>query len=235
MNRLIALNFGMLPIPNSIRMAKRRLLRRREGELILRERFSKLHGNKLDLYNPKTFTEKLYRRMVDINRSGSPEFTRLADKYLARDHVKKVLGTQFLTKLLWTGFDPGQIPFDDLPARSIVKTNHGSGSNLRLEQSVDRKAVARTLTRWMSENYYWAFREYQYYEIEPRLMVEEFLDDGNHDGPIDYRVWCFNGIPEAIQLDNHSHSMNAFYTPSWDLMGLTYRSEGGNQRGEPPE
>jgi len=49
---------GML---NALRMAKRQLLLRSDGERILRGRFARTHGGTLDLESAKTFTEKVYR------------------------------------------------------------------------------------------------------------------------------------------------------------------------------
>jgi len=69
---------------NAFRLAKRRVFLRSDGERILRGRFKRIHGGTLDLEGAKTFTEKLYRRMIELNRKGNPTFTRLADKYLAR-------------------------------------------------------------------------------------------------------------------------------------------------------
>ena len=88
--------------------------------------------------------------------------------------------------------------------------------------------------RWKRQNFYWAQREFQYYHIKPRVMIEEFLDDGEPEGPLDYRIWCFGGTPEAIQVDNNAHSLNAFYTPTWELTDCTYRSTTGRKQVERP-
>jgi hypothetical protein len=215
--------FQMRYIPQPIRRLKRHLFRRSDGERILRERFSQIHGGTLDLSNCKTFTEKLYRRMIETNRHGNPTFTRLADKFRARDYVKEIVGTEYLVPLLWSDLDPAKIPFDKLPVKSIAKTNHGSGGNLVLDQPIDRAAVVARLKTLLSQNYYWPMREYQYYEIEPRVMIEEFLNDGHPDGPLDYRFWCFNGRPEAIMVDNHPHTLSSFYSADWEPLYATYR------------
>jgi hypothetical protein len=226
MGRYFGGGWGMLYISEPIRILKRRLLIRSEGARFLRERFQRLHGYVLDLSNITTFSEKLYRRMIETNRGENPIFTRLADKLLARDYVKDLIGSEFLIPLLWNGQDPARIPFDDLPERSIAMTNHGSGGNIVLRKPIDRAAAIKTLSKGLKTNYYWALREYQYYNIAPRVMVEELLDDDNPDGPLDYRFWCFNGKPEAIQVDNHSHTLNAFYDVNWQNLRLSYRATG---------
>lgn len=229
------MNFQRFPIPNSVRMLKRRLLRRVEGEKALRLQFARCHGGALDVNNARTFTEKLYRMMIDINRTGCPMMTRLADKYLARQHVADTVGKQYLIPMLWSGEDPSDIPFDVLPSKTIAMTNHGSGQNVILQEGIDRAEIISTLRGWLSENYYWVSRSYYYYDIEPRVMINELIDDGHQNGPLDYRIWCFHGKPEAIQVDNHTHNLNAFYTPSWQLTDATYRSTSGIRKATRPD
>jgi hypothetical protein len=65
--------------------------------------------------------------------------------------------------------------------------------------------------------------EYQYYGIKPQVIVEEYLDDGNTSGPLDFRCWCFDGKVEFIQVDNNGHSINAFYDTNWNELPFSYR------------
>lgn len=214
-----------LPIwrKRKLRLLKRHLLGRWEGEYAIRREYKTFYGKELDLANPQTFTEKIFKRKVMVNRYGNPVFTRLADKYLVRDYVREKIGADYLVDLLWHGTDPKSIPFDGLPPKCIVKTNHGSGGNIVLQDLVDRNHVVNTLHRWLKDNYYWVGHEYWYYKIKPLIVVEQFLDDGHSNGPLDYRFWCFSGRPEIIQVDNHSHSINQFYDPDWNRLLLRYR------------
>lgn len=120
--------------------------------------------------------------------------------------------------------DPQEIPFDSLPAKCIVKTNHGSGGNIVLGDKVDRAKTIKTLKGWLKQNYYWIADEYHYDKIPRRLLVEEFLEDGHPDGPLDYRFWCFHGKPEIIQVDNYRHDINPFYDTSWNKLDASYRT-----------
>src|SRR5438445_11769305 len=102
--------------------------------------------------------------MIETNRIGNPTFTRFADKYLARDYVREVVGPQYLIPLLWSGTDPAKIPFDSLPPKLIAMTNHGSGWYVVLESPIDREAVIAQFGKRLLQNYYWAMRGFQYYE-----------------------------------------------------------------------
>jgi hypothetical protein len=211
-------------IPSPLRTLKRRIFRRSDGERILRATYRSLSHQELDCVNPLTFTAKLFQRMIWINRSGHPAFTRLADKYRVRDYVTAKLGPQYLVKLLWHGVDPHKIPFDTLPEHYVIKTNHWSGGNVVVRGAVDRGEIIEHFSKMLRQNYYWLGREYHYYAISPQILIEELLDDGEPKGPLDYRFWCFNGVPELIQVDNNDHSINPFYDPQWKALDLRYRA-----------
>jgi hypothetical protein len=210
-------------IPYQWKMLKRCLFKRSEGEEILRLAYLELQGKNLDLGNAQTFTEKLFRRMILVNRHGNPVFTRLADKYLVRDYIRHKIGEKYLVNLIWHGKDPSEIPFIKLPARFVIKANHGSGKNIVVNGAFDQVQIIKQLSGWLQNNYYWTAREYHYYKIRPQILIEEFLDDGEPQGPLDYRFWCFNGRPELIQIDNHSHNINPFYNSEWKRLALQYR------------
>lgn len=214
-----------LKIPYKLKLLKWRFFRQSEGESILLQAYTKLYAKKLNIAAPTTFSEKLFSRMVLINRHGDARYTRLADKYLAREYVREKVGEKYLVKLLWSGTDPTKIPFDGLPQKCVVKTNHGSGGNIIMSEPVIRSHIIQKLRKWLKENFYWAAREYHYFKIPPRILVEEFLEDGEEDGPLDYRFWCFNGKPEMIQVDNHSHDINPFYNTSWTKLEMCYRQD----------
>lgn len=214
-------------IPQSFRRLKRRLLRqpdfellrKQDGEREIIERYRRLHKRELDLANPTTFTEKMYRRLVEVNRNGNPLFTRLADKLLVRDYIAERVGARFLTPLLWSGADPRKIPFDRLPAKCIAKTNHGSGKNIILRQPIDGADVIDQLSEWLKHNFYWAMREGHYYDIKPQILMEGLIDDS----PLDYRLSCFGGAVEMIQIDNGTHSINSYYDRDWNRLAIIYR------------
>jgi hypothetical protein len=229
--------------------AKRRLLRRSEGEAILLQRYADIHGKPLNLDDPRTFTEKLTCRMIGLNRGLHPEFTALADKFAVRTIVSDKVGDEHLVNLLWHGRDPVDIPFDDLPERYVVKTNHGSGSVVAVEQGTgmdmaavpdrvieyDRDEIVNKLSAELKTNYYWAYREYQYYRIKPRVMVEESIKKGDGSRLLDYKYFCFNGVPEVIQVDdNYVWDLHPFFDPDWNQVELYYRDDQAHPHIERP-
>lgn len=214
-----------LTMLQAIRTAKRLIVGKRDGEASLRGRYARIHGGELDLNNAKTFTQKLYRRMIEYHRRPTPLETMLVDKFEVRRHIAKEIGEQYSVPLIWAGEDPGQIPFDALPDICIAKCTHGSSINLTLRQPIDKATAVSTLKRWLSENHYWRLREAHYFNVKPRVVIEDLISDGRDDGPLDYRMWCFGGKVKLIQIDNAIKTINPIYTPDWELTEVTCRTQ----------
>lgn len=206
---------------------RRRLLRRRLGEEQIKRRYERVHGRAFDPARPpERFTEHLLARMIRVNRRGNAVYARLSDKYAVREYVREKVGEDLLPRLIWSGTDPRGIPFDTLTGPCIVKTNNGSGRNIKIDGPVaDRDELIAMLDEWLRGDYYWIDHERQYAQIEPRIVIEELLDDGHPDGPLDYKLWCFGGEPHYVQVDDRHHSINAFYTTDWTLQPFRYRDD----------
>jgi len=205
---------------------RRRVMRRSEGEAILLHRYAQLHGKPLNLMNPRTFTEKLFWRMVTWNRGAMPSrFRQLADKYAVRNYVANRIGEEYLIKLLWQGDDPRAIPFDRLPAEYVIKPNHSSGEVIIVRGEANREDIIRQVSGWLANNYYWQDREYQYYGIKPKAVIEEYLKSQDDSEPLDYRFWCFGGVPAVIQVDNHAKDINPFFDAHWNQLALHTRKK----------
>ena len=80
-----------------------------------------------------------------------------------------------------------------LPDAFVIKATHGSGWNLIVpdKSALDWGDAKRSLQNWLARNYYAHKREWQYRDIPPRLIVEEFLDPGGGAIPSQYQFFCF--------------------------------------------
>ncbi|WP_019916745.1 ATP-grasp fold amidoligase family protein [Methyloversatilis discipulorum] len=205
------------------RALRRRLNRRAIGELQLMKRYEKVHGRPFDPAHVERFTEKVLQRMLVVNRRGNALYSRLSDKYAVRDYVREKVGAEHLVDLIWSGTDPRRIPFDTLPSKCVIKTNNGSGGNILIDGACDRDDVIARLTEWLGKDYYWIDHEYHYAKIKPRVVIEAYLDDGQENGPLDYKLWCFDGVPQLVQVDDCRHGINALYDRDWTLLPFRYR------------
>ncbi len=201
---------------------RRRIMRRSEGEALLLERFARQHGRPLDVANPQTFTEKLYCRMIRWHRQMDPRYMEYADKLAVRSYVARKVGEQYLATLYWDGTRPRRIPFERLSIPYIIKSNHASGHFLAVQEPPQRDDVIRTTTRWLETNCYWSEREYQYFHISPRLLVEEYLSNPDGSTVNNYKFFCFGGVPHVAYVTDMANTMNPAFDTAWNQIAFSH-------------
>ncbi|WP_428393637.1 ATP-grasp fold amidoligase family protein [Lichenicoccus sp.] len=180
---------------------------------------------------PGTFNEKLQARKIFDRR---PILALWADKLAVRTYVvDKTSDPSLLPRLLHVTTDPTDIPFDRLPSRYVVKASHGSGWVHIVQDgaAVDSRAVIETCRQWLALNYYDINQEPLYRRITPRILIEEFLDDGTGEPPDDYKFYVFGGKVRFIQVDMARFGQPPFrhqrniYDPNWTLLPVTLTVE----------
>jgi len=159
-----------------------------------------------DFVRPRRFGEKLWSRML---LSRHPLLTTISDKLLVRDYVAEKAGTDHLIPLLWSGDKPEAIPYDRLPDRFVIKTNHGCKYNVLVTDKgrADHRAIAAKLKKWLAENYAedtYLGIAWGYKNIRPLILIEEYIDDHGQP-PIDYKFYCFSGRTELITVHFDRH------------------------------
>ena len=182
----------------------------------------KFYGVYPNLLHPRTFSEKILHRMVFDRR---PILTRLQDKYAARDYVQEKIGAHVLPRLHWVTKTPADIPFDDLPDRFVVKANHGTGwvSLVPDKTRVNKQELIRTCIDWLRSSYYYGgVREWAYKNIDPCIMVEEYISDGTGLTPTEYRFCVFDGSVRLISVSTGRFMdlRSTDYTPSWERLEI---------------
>ena len=186
-------------------------------------------GEKLDLNNPVTYNQKLQWIKLYIK---DPIIGKCVDKYLVREYVKNAGCEELLNDLLWQGFDPRDIPFDNLPDKFVIKITSGQGMNIicKDKSKLDRCKTVRKLRRWIKEKYLPCYGEWFYGQERPRVIVEKFLGNEKDEEPIDYKVFCFNGEPKLIDVHTGrftQHKRN-FYDLKWNVIrgvGIKYPTD----------
>lgn len=160
-------------------------------EEFLKLEYMRQMGKELNLKNPVLFSEKLqWLKLYD----RKPVYTKMADKFEARKFISGIVGDEYLTPLLGVWDRTEDIDFESLPQRFVLKCNHDSGGYFICEdkQSFDIAGVRRALSDLLRRNYFWHSREWQYKNIEPKILAEEYLTD-EHGELLDYKLMCFNG------------------------------------------
>ena len=181
----------------------------------------KTHGAFPNIISPVTFNEKILCRNLFDRRSL---LTQIADKAAVRSYVESRLGPQILPELYYLTTRPDTIPFDDLSDRFVVKPTHGSGwVQLVTDKAIlDRATLIKTCADWLKRSYHKETREAVYKHIEPRIIVEEFIDDGSGTAPNDYKLFVFDGTVKLIQVDTGRFidHRRRLYTPAWEKLDV---------------
>ena len=190
----------------------------------IRFRHWKRYGKTLSLKNPKTLNEKINWLKI---HDRTPLHTLCADKYAVREYVGKKIGEQYLIPLYYHTKNPQEIVPENLGQfPCIIKTNHDSGGGFFVHnpKHIDWSDVRNKLAERMHTNYYHKAREWQYKNIQPCIIVEKLLLDDDGKVPMDYKIHCFNGKPEIIQidLDRFSDHKRNLYDTDWNLLPFTW-------------
>lgn len=176
-------------------------------------------GQKLDLNNPVTFNQKIqWIKLYD----KEPLKETCSDKYTVREYVEKAGCPEILNELIWEGYEPEKIPFEELPEKCVIKATHGQGMNLICKNlsELNREKTIKLLKKWLKEKYLPCYGESFYGKVRPRIIVEKFLGDESGEEPADYKVFCFNGEPKIIDVHTGrftNHTRN-FYDLEWNLL-----------------
>lgn len=176
----------------------------------------KLH-RKLNLKNPKRFTEKLnWLKLYDRN----PLYSRLVDKYEAKLYMEEKLGKEMVIPLygVWDRFD--DIDFQKLPNQFVLKCTHDSGSFCicKDKSSFNIDAARKRIEHSLNNNFFWWTREWPYKQVKPRIIAEKFMVDKESDTLTDYKFFCFNGEPKLMYIskDVAEDPRTDFFDMEWN-------------------
>ena len=183
-------------------------------------------GRRLPLDAPLSFNEKLqWLKLYD----RKPEYTAMVDKYEAKKYVAERIGEEYIIPTLGVWDRVEDIDFDSLPDRFVLKCTHDSGGLVicRDKASLDIEKVKQKLEKAMKNNFYYSYREWPYKDVKPRIIAEEYMDNGQSGGEItsaglvDYKFYCFNGEPRFLYvsqgLEDHSSACISFLTLDWNF------------------
>ena len=183
------------------------------------------NGRLPNLKSPKKFSEKILFTMFDKEYEN---YNIYVDKYLVREEIKKLIGEKYLNKLIGVYDKVEEIDFEQLPNRFVLKVTNGSGCNIIVKdkKKLDINKCKKKLEKWLKINYYKVNREPEYKNVKSRIICEEYLED--ESGELrDYKIFCFNGEPEFIQVDTNRFSGHKqdFYNIKWEKIDLKFVSE----------
>ncbi len=169
------------------------------------------HGRIPNLLIPHTFNEKIQWMKV-FNRD--PRFPIYADKIAVKKVVAEKLGNDWLIPTLWSGGDPGRIPFPELMPPYVIKTNQGSGTNYFVHTSADEEPdkIRGLVRQWLGSNQGIYWHEWHYFAIRASILIEPLLTIAGKMPP-DFKFYVFNGKVHFIQV--RVDYRNTFFDRNW--------------------
>lgn len=179
-------------------------------------------GHFLHLKKPVRYTEKIqwyklyYRKDI---------LTRCSDKYEVRSFVKE-RGLEYLLNTLYAVYDSADsIDFGSLPNSFAMKMTVGSGMNYFVEdkEKEDLDNLRKIAKDWFNADSSSYGREWCYYDIKPKIIIEKLLPMDERDDLPDYKFFCFDGEPYCLytMIDytkNHSNGKLGFFDTDFKLM-----------------
>src|SRR5699024_4188268 len=133
-----------------------------------------IYRRRLNLNQPKYWTEKMqYKKLYDRREL----LTTVADKITLREYAQEKLGTDITPEILWIGKDPKKIPFNKLPNAFVIKTNHGTGTNLIIKnkETINQEEIVDQVNKWLDYDYFYPERQWAYKNIDRKVFVEKLL------------------------------------------------------------
>ena len=188
-------------------------------------------GRRLNLRNPKRFTEKLQLYKLFYRNSTMLQCT---DKFEVRDFVRKHGYTDILIPMIGVYDSPIEIIYETLPSKFVVKTTDGGGGNRVIvckdKNNIDKNSFYRTLSEWMSfPKTKSSGREWAYENGYPRRLIVEQLIGNDQKELIDYKFFCFNGKVKMVYgisgRDIGNSAQLGIYSPEFTKLQVNRNDE----------
>lgn len=180
-------------------------------------------GYKCDLKNPHTFNEKIQWLKLHDRKEI---YHKLVDKYEVKRIIGDLIGEEYIIPTLgiWKSFD--EIDFAGLPNRFVLKCTHDSASVVLCKDKTvfDYASAREKLTEALKTDYYhYVGKQWAYKGVERRIIAEEYLDEGNNAGLVDYKFMVFGGECRCVFVcaGRQSRLRLDAYDMDWQLMPFT--------------
>lgn len=197
--------------------------------------FVSRHRRLPHLREPVLFNDWLLKLKIDGSLSD-PLRQFVTDKEYMKYYVAGVVGKDYTLEtfeVLRTKDDVDRFSVSRAPC--VIKPTHMSGPVLICldhQTPIDRAM----LHRWLNTDYYRKSREANYRYLQPKVIIEEFFSCDGQTVPQDYKVFCFHGQPQLIEVDAGrfvKHTRN-FYDTSWNRLRITVRYPAGESADSRP-
>ncbi len=168
------------------------------------------------------YNDVLYRIKVS-DEILDPLRVFVSDKEIVKLYVKAMVGEQYLVPTIKILRSVAEVKTYEFPPSCCIKPTHTSGTIIirRNNEPVDLEWI----NTWFSVNHYQSGREANYKSLKPKVLIEPLVfGDSNI---LDYKIFCFQGIPKLIQVDfdRYIDHTRKYFDTNWNELdfSMTYR------------
>ena len=189
----------------------------------LSQEFYETVGYYPNIKQPRSYNEKLHWLKLNYY---NPVENICIDKHLAKIYIDKILGEGYTIPLLGVYEDVNDIDFEKLPEKFVIKSPYDGGGlgmivvDKKNKPDIDKLKydINNMLVKW--HNLYYRFLSRGYKEIEPKIIIEEYLpiQEGK---AIEYKMFCFQGKMKfcLVELGYFGkHPLRAIYDADFNVM-----------------
>lgn len=190
------------------------------SKIVLPLRAFLLIGYFPNVKTPTTFNEKILHRRA---YRKDPRASLIADKWAVRQYIEDKGLKSILNEVYCVTDNPDEIDFEKLPDKFVIKVNYGSGKNIIVNDK-SKLQIDKVISKcryWINEQESILKRatEIHYRDIEPKIIIEKYLDELDDFGLKDYKFWCFHGKAEYVnvQFVRNGTRLTAMFDRNWNL------------------
>lgn len=184
--------------------------------------YERSFGRPINWDNPVEWNEKL--RWLQFY-TDTTIWSELADKFKVRNYVEQKGYGNHLVTFYGVWEHASDIDFTSLPESFVLKTNHGFGEVIVVEDKskIDIEIIRAKMDEYVNTPFGNETAEIHYLKIQPRIIAEEYLvsDVSFSASIVDYKFYCFNGKPIICGVyfnrDPKTHKTSSvYYDMNWN-------------------
>lgn len=194
----------------------------KDDKIYYKLQYQLLKGKRLNIDCPITYNEKLqWLKLYD----RKPIYTTMVDKLAVKDYVSNKIGAKYVIPLLGVWNKPEDIDYSKLPDQFVLKATHGGGGLdvfiCKDKSSLDIEMVNKRMNLSLKSDYL-RMREWPYKNVPRKIIAEVLLNSGTGD-LWDYKVMCFGGVPQMIQVHRgrFTHQTQDVYDVNWNKLKIS--------------
>jgi hypothetical protein len=172
-----------------------------------------------------------YYHLKTTSKIMDPVRVFASDKALVKIYVAAIAGEKYNVPTLAILNSYEEAASYAFPPDCVIKPTHMSGKVIfrKSGSPVDPNELAS----WFKSDFYLMTREANYRNLKPRVIVEPYIF--GKDSVDDYKIFCVDGRPLIIQVDNDrfGHHTQCLYTADWLPVPYTITCNPGIVSGRP--